>query len=31
MNTACTVDRVVDGDTVDVYIRFGFDIFYRIS
>ena len=26
---ACTVDRVVDGDTVDVVLDLGFDILYR--
>ena len=26
---ACTVDRVVDGDTVDVILDLGFDILYR--
>ena len=26
---SCTVDRVVDGDTIDVILDLGFDILYR--
>ena len=26
---SCTVDRVVDGDTIDVVLDLGFDILYR--
>ena len=26
---SCTVDRVVDGDTIDVILDLGFDILYK--
>ena len=26
---SCTVERVVDGDTVDVVLNLGFDILYK--